>query len=187
MNSNRDVPMGPPANFDQFEAYFLSSDADIFHLSRSGLPTQNNQQRASDLTSEDEQGKIKRLMEDLRSLKESQQSCGMPILGDLFRANTSDIEETLNSVFYMVKQRVSDVNFRQEVRLKFLKHDQQQRLAHEKLDKEKQRNESLQKKLNEMEQVHKNQSKLAKEERDRVAAERDELAKKLAKIEGKEA
>ena len=40
----------------------------------------------------------------------------MPTIGDLFRAKPEDIQDTINSVYFMMKQRVGDIDFRQEIR-----------------------------------------------------------------------
>ena len=108
-------------------------------------------------------------------------------MGDLFRGNLPDIEETLNSVYFMMKQRNSDISFRQEVRLKLLKYEDAQRVAQLKLTKEKEKSENLQKKVVEMEHSNKHKLKLAKEERDKITADKDDLSKQVAKLQGKEA
>jgi hypothetical protein len=60
--------------------------------------------------------KIATLMNDLNSIRQTQQSYGVPTIGDLFKARPEDIEETIKSVYFMMKQRVADVDFRQEIR-----------------------------------------------------------------------
>ena len=44
---------------------------------------------------------------------------GMPAIGDLFKARPQDIQETINSVYYMLKQRIQDLervtDFRQKI------------------------------------------------------------------------
>jgi hypothetical protein len=45
----------------------------------------------------------------------------MPTIGDLFKARPEDIQETVNSLYFMMKQRVADVDFRQEIRGKLSK------------------------------------------------------------------
>jgi hypothetical protein len=42
-------------------------------------------------------------MNDLNSIRQSQQSYGVPTIGDLFKARPEDIEETLKSVHFMMK------------------------------------------------------------------------------------
>lgn len=51
-------------------------------------------------------------MNDLQNIQQTQQSYGIPVIGDLFRAKPDDIESTLNSVYHMMKQRVQDIDFR---------------------------------------------------------------------------
>ena len=67
---------------------------------------------------------VARLMNDLKSVRQSQLSMGMPVIGDLFRAKPDDIQETLNSVYHMMKQRTSDLDFRQDQRQRMHKCEQ---------------------------------------------------------------
>jgi len=67
--------------------------------------------------------KVSALMNDLQNIKQSQQSYGVPTIGDLFRAQPADIQETISSVYFMMKQRVSDIDFRQEMRGKLSKNE----------------------------------------------------------------
>ncbi len=55
-------------------------------------------------------------MNDVNNIRQTQQSYGVPTIGDLFKARPEDIEETIKSVYFMMKQRVADVDFRQEIR-----------------------------------------------------------------------
>jgi hypothetical protein len=41
---------------------------------------------------------------------------GMPAIGDLFRARTQDVQESVNSVYYMLKQRINDMESKTEQR-----------------------------------------------------------------------
>jgi hypothetical protein len=41
----------------------------------------------------------------------------------LFKARPEDIEETIKSVHFMMKQRVADVDFKQEIRTKISKQE----------------------------------------------------------------
>jgi uncharacterized phage infection (PIP) family protein YhgE len=50
---------------------------------------------------------------------------GMPAIGDLFKARPQDIQETINSVYYMLKQRISDIDNRNEFRQKLNRAEQQ--------------------------------------------------------------
>ena len=78
------------------------------------------------------------------------------------------------------------MNFRQEVRLKFLKHDQYQFDTSRKIEKDRLRIETLQRKQEESVRSHQAAAKLAKEERAKILAERDDLIRKMGKIESKE-
>ena len=49
---------------------------------------------------------VAQLINELNNIKETQMQYGMPAIGDLFRGRTSDIQETVNSVYYMLKQRI---------------------------------------------------------------------------------
>lgn len=65
---------------------------------------------------DEQQMQVARLMNDLKNIRQTQQSYGVPTIGDLFRAKPEDVQETINSVYFMMKQRVADIDFRQEVR-----------------------------------------------------------------------
>lgn len=62
-------------------------------------------------------------MNDQNNIRQSQQSYGVPTIGDLFKTRPEDIEETIKSVYFMMKQRVADIDFRQEIRAKLSKQD----------------------------------------------------------------
>ena len=62
-------------------------------------------------------------MNDVNNIRQTQQSYGVPTIGDLFKARPEDIEETIKSVYFMMKQRVADVDFRQEIRGRLQKQD----------------------------------------------------------------
>ena len=66
---------------------------------------------------------IATLMNDCNNIRQTQQSYGMPTIGDLFKARPEDIQETVNSLYFMMKQRVADVDFRQEIRAKLSKQE----------------------------------------------------------------
>lgn len=107
-------------------------------------------------------------------------------MGDLFRAKPDDIQDTINSVYFMMKQRVSDIDFRQEVRTKMQKTEQTLRETQDQLSREKQRSETLAKSNKDNEIKYKNQLKTLKEEKDRVQGDRDELNKQIVKLQNKE-
>ena len=111
---------------------------------------------------------------------------GLLSVGDLFSLKPHEIEQSLNSVRHMLKLRQEDVNFRQEARLKYLKHDQNQINTNRKIEKDRLRIETLQRKQEESVRSHQAGAKLAKEERAKILAERDDLIKKMGKIESKE-
>ena len=45
----------------------------------------------------------------------------MPPIGDLFKSRPQDIQETVNSVLYMLKQRIADIDFKNEYKQKINK------------------------------------------------------------------
>jgi hypothetical protein len=47
--------------------------------------------------------RISQLMNDMNNIRETQKSYGMPPIGDLFRARPSDIEETVQSIYSLVR------------------------------------------------------------------------------------
>lgn len=59
----------------------------------------------------------------MNSIIQTQQSYGVPEIGDLFKAKPEDIEQTIKSVYFMMKQRVADIDFRQEIRTKLNKQE----------------------------------------------------------------
>ena len=67
--------------------------------------------------------KMQQLMNDYNNIRQSQQSYGVPTIGDLFKCRADDIEETIKSVYFMMKQRVADIDFRQEIRGKLSKQE----------------------------------------------------------------
>lgn len=129
---------------------------------------------------------MSRLMNDLKNIRQTQQSYGVPTIGDLFRAKPDDIQDTINSVYFMMKQRVGDIDFRQDVRQKITKTETALRDTQEQLAREKQRTEQLSKTIKESEIKFKSQLKTAKEEKDKVQGDRDELNKQIVKLQNKE-
>ena len=49
----------------------------------------------------------------------------MPAIGDLFKCRPQDIQETVNSVMYMLKQRISDIDFKNDFKSKINKSEQE--------------------------------------------------------------
>jgi hypothetical protein len=47
--------------------------------------------------------KVAQMKHEMQNIKETQQQHGIAEIGDLFRANKDDIQDTLNSVYSMVK------------------------------------------------------------------------------------
>ena len=48
----------------------------------------------------------------MNNIIQTQQSYGVPEIGDLFKAKPEDVEQTIKSVYFMMKQRVADIDFR---------------------------------------------------------------------------
>jgi hypothetical protein len=46
---------------------------------------------------------IASLMNDLSNIRQTQQSYGIPAIGDLFRAKPDDIQDTITSVYHMMR------------------------------------------------------------------------------------
>ena len=67
--------------------------------------------------------RMQQLMNDYNNIRQSQQSYGVPTIGDLFKNRPDDIDETIKSVYFMMKQRVADIDFRQEIRGKLNKQE----------------------------------------------------------------
>jgi hypothetical protein len=63
----------------------------------------------------------------MNNIIQTQQSYGVPEIGDLFKAKPEDVEQTIKSVYFMMKQRVADIDFRQEIRTKLNKQETQTR------------------------------------------------------------
>ena len=73
---------------------------------------------------DEKQLKIAQLVNDQQSIKNTLQSYGVPSIGDLFSGRAEDVEATVNSIYFMMKQRVADVDFKNEVRTSMNKKDQ---------------------------------------------------------------
>ena len=72
---------------------------------------------------------------------------GMPAIGDLFRGRTQDIQETVNSVYYMLKQRINDMESRTEQRQKVQKAESQVNDLKREISKHEQKVEKAQKEV----------------------------------------
>lgn len=104
------------------------------------------------------------------------------MIGDLFRAKPEDIETTLNSVYAMMKQRVQDIDFKQEIRGKLNKHESTNKELSEQLKNIKQRYETLQSEHKDLDNRLRNSEKRAKEEYAKLQAERNDLIQQLVKV-----
>lgn len=92
-----------------------NSDADIFGNYLTGQNEPINQQR------DDKALRMATIQNDLNNIRQTQQSYGVPTIGDLVKGRPEDIEETIKSVYFMMKQRVADIDFKQEIRTKISK------------------------------------------------------------------
>ena len=68
----------------------------------------------------------------------------MPVIGDLFRAKPEDIENTLISVYHMMKQNAQAIDFRQDIRGKLNKLEATNRELSDQLKQHKLKNEQHQ-------------------------------------------
>ena len=68
----------------------------------------------------------------------------MPVIGDLFRAKPEDIENTLTSVYHMMKQNAQAIDFRQDIRGKLNKLEATNRELSDQLKQQKLKNEQHQ-------------------------------------------
>lgn len=48
----------------------------------------------------------------------------MPEIGDLFKTRPQDVRDTINSLFFMIKQRISDIEARNDFRSKMNRAEQ---------------------------------------------------------------
>ena len=129
---------------------------------------------------------IASLMNDLSNIRQTQQSYGIPAIGDLFRAKPDDIQDTITSVYHMMRQRAADIEFRQEARGRWakLEADKQEsqdvctrvKAINEKLSNE---NKDLRNQLASMELKHKSEVQ-------RFTSDKDDLTKKLTQMVSKE-
>lgn len=86
----------------------------------------------------DEQSlRVQQLQNDQNNIRQSQQSYGVPTIGDLFSGAPQDVEETVKSLYFMMKQRVADIDFRQDIRAKLTKQDQTLKEAQDALSKQR--------------------------------------------------
>ncbi|CDW81629.1 UNKNOWN [Stylonychia lemnae] len=120
---------------------------------------------------------IASLMNDINNIRVTQQSYGMPAIGDLFRAKPEDIQESINSIFYMLKQRVADLDFRQEARQKWSKLENDKQEFVDQNNRLKQKIEQLQSELKDAKIQIQNQDQKFRQEKDKFALERENMLK----------
>ena len=110
----------------------------------------------------------------------------MPAIGDLFKCRPQDVQETVNSVFYMLKQRIQDLELRNDFRQKTQRIEQQAQDANTQLSRAKEKNEQLAKEVANLKDKLKSQETKHKQEVEKMKAEREDLIKQMTKIEHKE-
>ena len=89
-----------------------------------GLYLQNDsqiEQAPPTLSDIRDEAQLKRanLMQQLKNVQQMQQEYGVPSIGDLFQAKDTDIQQTLDSVYHMMKQRASDIDKFQDTRKRY--------------------------------------------------------------------
>ena len=135
---------------------------------------------------DDRQLKLSSLQNDFQNIKQTQTTYGIPVIGDLFSQNPVDIEETIKSVYFMMKQRVADIDFRQEIRTKMNKADMSNKDLQEQLSKQKLKNDQLNNQIKELQNSLKAAESRSKTEKERILNEKDELSRQLVRIQNKE-
>lgn len=111
---------------------------------------------------------------------------GMPAIGDLFKSRPQDIQETINSVYYMLKQRIADIDNRNEFRQKITRAEQQSQDSQLQLQRAKTKTDQMAKEIVDLKNQLKNSENKHKAEMAKLTSERDELIKQITKIEHKE-
>lgn len=101
----------------------------------------------------------------------------MPPIGDLFKSNPSSVQETINSVFYLLKQRINDIDSRNEQRQRVQRAEQQVKDVNLQLSKAKERNEELNKEIKDLRNRLKNMESKHKTEVQKHTSEKEELIK----------
>ena len=72
----------------------------------------------------------------------------MPAIGDLFKCKPQDIQETINSVYYMLKQRIQDIDNKNDFKQKVNRAETQNQDAQLQLQRNKTKMEGMAKELN---------------------------------------
>ena len=83
------------------------NETDYFGNYLTGQSEPVNQQR------DEKQLKLASLQNDYNNIRQTQQSYGVPTIGDLFKTSPEVIQETIDSVHFMMKQRVADIEHKQ--------------------------------------------------------------------------
>ena len=86
----------------------------------------------------------------------------------------------------MMKQRVADIDFRQEIRAKMNKADMSNKDLQEQLNKQKLKNDQLNNQIKELQNSLKAAESRSKTEKERILNEKDELSRQLVRIQNKE-
>ena len=86
----------------------------------------------------------------------------------------------------MLKQRISDIDFKNDFKHKINKSEQENKDAQSQLTKTKTRVEKFQKEINDLKIEMKNSESKFKQEMQAITKDRDELAKHINKVEHKE-
>ena len=131
------LSMGNPKSEEQFQAL-----GDTSHLSQ-----QNDDQSLV----------VAQLQNEANNIRETQQQYGMPAIGDLFKSRPQDVQETINSVFYMLKQRIQDIEMRNDFRQKTQRIEQQRQDADTQLGRAKEKNEQAAKEVTNLKDKMKSQ------------------------------
>ena len=110
----------------------------------------------------------------------------MPAIGDLFKSRPQDIQETINSIFYMLKQRIADLDNKTEFRQKISRAEAQSSDAKQQLEKAKTKLETLQKEVGDLKYKIKTNEEKHKQEVQKMTQEKEELLKAITKVQHKE-
>ena len=107
-------------------------------------------------------------------------------MGDLFRGRPEDIQDTINSVYHMLRQRQGDLEFRQEARGRWNKLEMDKQEAVDQGARLRGKNEQLQNENKDLRNQLASQELKAKQLAEGWARERDELNKRLLAVTSKE-
>lgn len=130
---------------------------------------------------------VSQLIHEMNNIKQTQSQYGMPEIGDLFSTRPCDVRDTINSVYFMLRQRIQDIDSRNEFRQKQNRADQAAADAETQAARAKAKVEGLSREIDDLKNRIKNADSKHKTEQAKVTSERDELIKSLTRIEHKEA